>query len=530
MNADVPEMAKENVLELPQEFKQFPLAFVVVLFPVMVAVLPSLSFLGMAFAVSLIFAYLLKCLKPFLLTLGISFILNLFIYAGATTHWDVDAYIAPQIRMIAAPTLLQMDGIVSEAHFALPSGFSAWCAAWYRLTGSIDCGAMLFLMLLPAAWQVLRGSLSRVQTAVLLLSPAAFPSLFSLMSDGCVYLLLLMTLVLLRHREAFWLPLLTAVCAAIFKTSAWIPCGLIALVLLRNHPRNWWKLLLMGIATLIYCYPTLRMILKGGLSAISSDFSCANEAAQQMGYWARLAYVYIGHWTTAAQPYFGAHMGGVDGGGVDGLGPLFRVAVMGSIVVLICCRKRLQTWWMPLLIAWGSILVMPTAYIGYARYVPWLYPAVMLPLLVVLPRLSLIASGLLCVMPALWLGWRVALSTEYVRVATYATAVSSEVYNVRCAFRDKLVATPQPTSSGSLVYNYQMEATYFPPMPRVWRSDLKQVAPLEKVNEVRRYALQEWLPWAIRHLPEYLIDVLRLRWQWFMMPRGVTDEFSSPNA
>lgn len=515
---------------ISDEVQRFALPLLLVLFPLSVALLPTPAFTGIAFAATAVLAFHLKCLRGFLWSVAVAFVLNLFVYSGAVGFFDVDAYLAPQIRFIAASKTIVPDGFLSASHLSLPRGFTAWCAAWYRMTGSVDCGGMLFFMLIPAAWQVLRSELSRVQTLILLLSPAAFPSLFCLMADGCVYLLLLMALISLKSPKHFWMPLLAAVTAATFKTSAWIPCAWVALVLLRNHPRWWWRIALIGGATLLCNLTTLRLLFSGGLSDISADFATANEAAQSMGYWARLAYVYIGHWTTSAEPFFGAHQGGIDGGGVDGLGPLFRVAVMASLVTLCLFRTRLKPWATPLLIAWGSVLMMPTLYIGYARYVPWLYPAVMLPLALALPRLTLPLSGMMCLVPMMWLGWRIALSTESVAVATHATAVHSDVYNIRCAFRSQLSDVPQAKQSGSLLYSYEMAPEHFPTMNRQLRSDLKQRPAFEKVNDVRDYAVKTWLPWAIRHAPVYLYDLMRLRMRWLLTPRGINDEISPPQA
>jgi hypothetical protein len=511
------------------EVKRFALPLLLIVFPLAVAILPTVHFLLCSLAAASFLAFHLKCLRAFLMTVGLAFAVNLLVYSGAVGYFDVDAYIAPQIRMIAASTEIVPDGFFRATHLALPRGFTAWCAAWYRLTGSVDCGGMLMLMLLPAAWIVLRAYLTRLQTLILLLSPAAFPSLFCLMSDGCVYLLLLMALVSLRDRENFWLPLLATVAAAVFKTSAWLPAVLVALVLMWYHPRRWWKIALFGIATLLCNLPTLRMVFNGGLSTISADFEQVNADAASMGYFARLAYVYIGHWTTSLSPVFGAHLGGADGGGVDGFGPLFRVAVIASLCLIGIFRKRLKPWAIPLVIAWVSVLAMPTLYIGYARYVPWLYPAVMLPLVLSLPRVSLVMGSAMCVVPLMWLGWRVMLSTETVAVARHATAVHSNLYNIRCAFRPLLVASPQPIQSGSLIYSYEMAAEHFPAVPREWSPDLKQRPVLNKVKDVQAYALKTWTPWMATHFPIYVYDLMCLRIHWLLAPRGSNDEISASN-
>jgi hypothetical protein len=511
---------------LPEEIRRFALPLLLFTFPFAVALAGTPLLCGMVFVAFLLLAYQLKCVKPLGWVLLVSFLINACFFSGAVIHFDTDAYIAPQIRLIASPYQLSPDGFYYSTHLSLPRGYSAWCATLYRLTGSVDCGAMLIWMLIPAAWLVLRAYLTRLQTALLLISPALFPSLFNLMSDGAVYLLLLIALVALVDRSTFWVPLLAAAGAALCKTSAWIPCAFIGVVLFQRFPARWWKLGAIAAFVCCYNYPTIVMMMRGGLSEISADFDRANEAAKAMGYWARLAYVYIGHWTSSAQPHFGAHLGGVDGGGADGFGPVFRIAVVASIGCLILGRKQLKSWFYPLLIAWGSVLVMPTLYIGYARYTPWLYPAVMLPLVLLVPRLTIPFNVLLCIYPMMWLGWRVALSSEVVRVATHATAVQSDVYNIRCFFRDKLVASAQPTSSGSLFYTYAMDKAYFPPIQRTHFEDLKSVSPFVKATDVRKYMLTTWLPWFLCHFHEYWIELITLRYRWLVTPRGQTDELS----
>ena len=517
----------QTTFQFPPEIRRFALPLLLITFPFAIALAAHPTACAIVFAAFCCLAYQLKCLKAFTVILFISLLVNACVFSGVAVYGDVDAYIAPQIRLLAASVKIEPDGAFSTTHLALPCGFTAWCAALYRITGSIDCGAMLIWMLLPAAWLVLRSELSRLQTVSLILSPAMFPSLFNLMSDGCVYLLLLIALVALKERTLFWVPLLSAAGAALCKTSAWIPCLFVGMLLLRYHPKNWWKLALVAVVIFLCSIPTLKMVWAGGVSEISADFECADETAKAMGYWARLAYVYIGHWTMHGEPQFGAHLGGVDGGGVDGLGPLFRVAVVASLISLVLFRKRFRTWAFPLLLAWGSILVMPTLYIGYARYVPWLYPAVMLPLTLLLPRISMVWSSLLCVLPALWMGWRIAISTELVRVASHATAVQSDVYNVRCLFRNRLTDAPQPVLSGSLVYSYQMSEEYFPPIRRTLFHNLKSTSSFAKAADVRKTMLTEWFPWFVCHFQDYLIDLAQLRSHWFITPRGVNDHFSA---
>lgn len=505
------------------------LSLILILFPILLLFSQSPMMVAISFLACAVLSFHYRCHKAFLLTVGISFILNLLVYTGATVHWDTDAYIVPQIRDIASGFTIQPDGGVSIPHLSLPSGFAAWCAALYRLTGSVDCGGMLIFILTVAAWTELRRSLSKLQTALLIIAPSLFPSLWNLMTDGSVYLLLLIALFALRRKD-FWLPVAAATLAVTFKTSAWIPAALIYLVLLRDHPRRFWILGLAGLFALLCVMPTLRLLFfENAQGDISNDFiERANEDARAMGYWARQAYAYLGHWTTSLSPNFGVHAGGVDGGGIDGFGPIFRFAVWVSLAVMIFFKKRFTGWGETLLLAWGATLIIPTLYIGYARYVPFLYPAVMLPLILLAPRPTALLTGALCMMPLLWLAWRIALSTEYVFVATQAEAVHADLYNVRCAFRHKLVEAPQSIQSGSLVYTYTPgEAFTFPAIPRQSKKALHTVSTGQKLSEIRDYAIHTWTPWFFTHLHQYLFNLATLRWQWLCEPKGVNDGIPS---
>lgn len=471
-------------------------------------------------------AYHFRCLRPFLLTIGVALTLALLVFTGAVIHYDIDNYLGPQIRLLTLPSGLttQGDGWYSRIHCSLPSGLAAYGAALYRITGSMDLASSAVFLFFVAAWKTLRPTLSRLQSGLLLIAPTAMPSLFCLMPDGCVYYLLLIALFSLRTRS-FWLPLLATAIACTYKTSAWIPTLLIFLVLFRNVPRRWWALTLASVVITGMVWPTLRMILDGGLNTISDDFLfCANDDAKVMGYWARIAYAYLGHWTTSLNPHLGTHTGGVDGLSSDAFGPAFRVLIWLSLALMAFCRHRLKGWWETLLLAWASVLLLPALYVGYARYVPLLYVAGVLPVVLLLPRLTIPFVLWLQLLPIAMLGWRLALSTETVMVATRATAVQCDFYNIRSTFRPLLTPQVQPHLSGCLLYSYAMAPGIFPPMPRKIRPNLKTMPMSQKAWNVADYLFYEWLPWILVRPHIYLREILRFRWHAFMVfPRGMSD-------
>jgi hypothetical protein len=106
------ELTEETGVTSPaisEEVRQFALPLILIVFPLAVALLPTPVFTLMALASASFLAYQLNCLRGFLWTFGLAFILNLFVFSGAISYFDIDAYIAPQIRMIAASSELSPD-------------------------------------------------------------------------------------------------------------------------------------------------------------------------------------------------------------------------------------------------------------------------------------------------------------------------------------------------------------------------------------------------------------------------------------
>lgn len=517
----------EETDQTPGRWVALPL--LLVLFPLAVGLARTPLPVGMVALAFCFLAWHLRVLKGFLLAVGVALGVSLLVYAGGVLHYDVDNYLGPQVRLLALPAGLAPDGVYSPAHCLLPQGMAAYGAALYRLFGSMDLGQSAFLLFFVAAWQVLRGDLSRLQAALLLVAPPALPSLFNLMPDGSVYCLLLIALFALR-RGAFWLTLAAAASACLLKASAWVPTALVAAVLCWRFPRRFWQVGLVGVATLALVWPTLHLVFSGGLETISGDFGrLADDDARAMGWLARVLYVYVGHWTTSLSPHLGTHGGGVDGLSSDAFGPIFRLVAWGGLAVLVVCRRRFAGWWGTLALAWVSALLVPTLYVGYARYVPLLFVAGFLPPVLLFPRVAVLPAALLLVLPLAMLGWRVALSSEAVLVANHAAAVQTDYYNLRALFRDRLTPAPQPEWSGSLLYTYSLPEGLFPPMPRRPRAGVRETPIAAKAGEMRAYALREWLPWFLTHPHTYLMEIARFRWRAFRtFPRGANDGVPSP--
>ena len=465
-----------------------------------------------------------QCLRAFALTVLGALGVSLLVFSGTAVYSDVDHYLAPQVRLLVLPAGLTPDGAFDALQCLLPQGYAAYGAALYRLTGSVDLGSSAFYLTFVAAWLVLRSRLTRLQTGLLLLVPNTFMSIFNLMPEGSVYCLLVVALFALRGKQ-FWLALLPCAVACTYKVSAWIPAGLIGGVLVFTFPRRWWQCALgaLGVAGIVL--PTLKMLMGGGLAGISADFLSANADAQSMGYWARLAYVYLGHWTASGAPDFGVHQVGIDGACVDAYGALFRVLIWGGLGLAILFWRAFKPWVLVWAIAWVSVLAIPTLYIGYARYTPLLYVAGLLPWVVLLPRLAIAPAVVLNVLPVAFLGWRVVLASEAVMVANHATAVQSSFYNVRSTFRPILREESQPCLSGGLGYTYRLPSEdVFPEIERELVPNLGELPFRERSRGLYAYVWKEWVPWAIARPLTYCAEMARFRARAFrVFPRGKRD-------
>lgn len=504
------------------------LPLLLVLFPLAVGLARTPLPVGMVALAFCFLAWHFRCLRGFLCVYAAAFLLNLPVLSVCGLPGDQDFYLGPQARLLAAGGGLEFDGFLRRAHLALPAGYTGWCAALYRLTGSLDFGHAQVFALVAAAWLTLRRTLGRWQAFALVCAPLTWVSVFNGMPDGCVYLLLLLALFALRA-GSFWLPLAAIAAAATFKTSAWVPCALLGAMLAWRFPRRWWQLGLAALAVALIVFPTLRLVATGGLREISADFLGAEGEARALGWFGKTVYFYLGHWLVPGTFDFNVHVGGVDGAGMDGLGKVARLLIWPSLAILVAWRRRFAGWWGALALAWASVLLTPTLYVGYGRYVPLAYVALMLPFVVRFPRVSAVAALAMSVVPAAWCAWRVLLSMEFAQVAAAGGPVASGWYNVRAGFRScgvPVVEDAQPIRAAAALYTYR--AADFPAFPSDDVPRDRLIPAGQKARSAGDYALRRFLPWALSHLPDYLANVARIRWHWLVSPRGEHDGVPPP--
>ena len=505
------------------------LPLLLVLFPLAVGLARAPLPVAMVAAAFLFLAWHLRCLRAFVGIYAVAFLLNLPVLSVCGLPGDQDFYLGPQARLLAAGGDLAFDGFLRQAHLALPAGYTGWNAALYRLTGSLDFGHAQVFALLAAAWLTVRRELGRWQTFALLCAPLTFVSVFNGMPDGCVYLLLVLALFAWRA-GAFWLCLAALAVGATFKTTAWVPGAALGAALLWRFPRRWWQMGLAALAVGVIVFPTLRLIATGGLAEISADFLGADAAARALGWPGRTVYFYLGHWLVPGDYGFNVHIGGVDGAGMDGLGAMARVLVWPALAIPLIWRRRFAGWWGTWALAALATLAMPTLYVGYGRYVPLAYVALMLPFVVRFPRLCVVPALAMAAIPAAWCAWRVLLAMEFAQVVAAGGPVQSDWYNVRATFRAcdvPLVAEPQPRMSSSTIYTYR--AADFPPFPHDDVPRGRLVPGARKAVRVRDYGLRDFVPWALTHTHRYLWNVARIRWHWLTaFPRGGHDGLPPP--
>lgn len=109
---------------------------------------------------------------------------------------------------------------------------------------------------------------------------------------------------------------------------------------------------------------------------ITNDFGLMNDDAKELGYFGRFAWAYVSQGLVKA--YYAQKTGRADfnpefrvNGGVGGFGAFFRCLFIVSLAGWCLVRNRSIHAWLALIIV--SVLMQPTFYSGYARYVPQFY-------------------------------------------------------------------------------------------------------------------------------------------------------------
>lgn len=531
-----PQSTLASPISHPQtQAKGVCLSLLLILFPFALALALTPLLVGMAFLAMGLIAYKTACLRAFLTTLGIAFALIFFFPTPAAIYCDADHFHLPAIRIIAGAGDVQPlhESGIWWTHFraALPDGFHRCGAALYHITGWVDAVNILVFILFVPAWITWRQHVGRYATLLILLGPVVFASCFNPLPDGATYLLLVTALGAILGRQLN-LALAAMLVASTFKVTAWIPSLFMAGVLLYQYPRYWRRILAIGIIAIVY---NLGFFIQhfSGEALPSSDFAAMKGPARALSWGARFVYAYLGHWLIPGNFNFNVPVGGFDGGGIDGLGPIFRCLTWISIGITLLLHKRLKPYFLILFICWGSSLCIPTLYMGYARYVPCIYLAVMLPFILLIPRLSFIPAILVCFLPLAWIGWRIILISErlFVLDPSHTECITSDVYNLQCVAREMSMPlktfsdeTLQPSGSLMYAYRHHRDIMPFPAIPRTYQYDQRLRPAHQKIADVAQYIGAVWLPWSLCNLHKLGMAAIHYRFKSsFTFPRGKYD-------
>lgn len=171
---------------------------------------------------------------------------------------------------------------------------------------------------------------------------------------------------------------------------------------------------------------------------ITFDFGLMNADAKELGYFGRFAWGYVSQ--NAVKVYYRWKTGREDfnpvfhvSGGVGGLGPLFRILFVLSLICWPFIRNRSINLLLGLILL--TVLVQPTFYSGYARYVPQFYLFPWLVGLSFLRRFKAIIIGLLCafslsvaIYPLSFLALQWIISVQNLQIIQAAREEKSRIY------------------------------------------------------------------------------------------------------
>lgn len=287
----------------------------------------------------------------------------------------------------------------------MPWIFGAALYKWFGFVEVVD--AFNFLLLIGSwisvvAWIRSRlridGVINRILALVLCFPPVVINGMFGGSFDSGWYSALLIAIV---SADMCWWPeliLATAVMSGIKFTGVVVGATLFAIfgLIRMSHIKEYF---IVGIVSglMMLCanvspyitnslyhgspfYPSHSFIkeerFNDAENPITKDFAVMNEDAKKLGYFGRLGWAYVSQ--NLVREYYKRTLDRCDfnpnfgvSGGVGGFGPMFRVIFVLSLFGWIFVRNKSIN--AILLFIAVTILMQPTFYCGYARYVPQLY-------------------------------------------------------------------------------------------------------------------------------------------------------------
>jgi len=304
----------------------------------------------------------------------------------------------------------------------LPRAFWIFGAALYRTVGFVEAADTLNILACILSFFMVSRLLARLlgmvgmtrhAAAVLLaVSPAVAGGMFGGSSDSTLYSLFLIATsaatLYLATGGIQWLAFVALAFPLIanLKFTGVVVCGVITFVYLLGCLLQWrsgragaelpvrWLMAVtasVGLAAVIGFSPYITSWVRYGgpfypahtfdkrvptSSRITEDFLLMNDDAKRMGYAGRFSYAYLSESVTLSLYGRGADGGRFApkfqvGGGVGGFGAVFRAAFVMSLILLPFARVGRLGYLLACILL--TVLLQPTMYVGYARYVSQFY-------------------------------------------------------------------------------------------------------------------------------------------------------------
>ncbi len=480
----------------------------------------------------------------------------------------------------------------------LPRGAWVFSAVMYRMTGFVESGDSLALILcavqIGVLWTFVReifgfsGILRCCAVLLLTFSPAVLGLMFGGSCDGAYNSLFIVSLAALTmfvaRKNVVWLlyPAVSFVLMVNIKyTGAVASCIMIlifSIPLIQGYNQRrvdktlilrWFSIMVisMWLAGVVGFSPYItNWVHHGGpfypqhsfnkkielVDKITQDFEYRNDDAKKMGYLGRFCYAYISK--TATYAYYRYTTGNPNfdpvirvSGGVEGFGKAFKVSFVMSLILLLCLKTNRIKW--ALLVIAISVLLQPTLYCGYARYVPQF---ALFPFLVFLnviadyqkrlarPIVGMLVSGQLAlllwlnIMPLSFFALQWVISEQNLAIikamqSDSEPCVWASTYYSRNSFADyeiKNITWCDKNYGKNALTGVYPYSSYFSCYIYFSRSEIIPYAKLNHIvsegdslviaNRNRRninFFVGEFLPIYIYRIPSYIVEVQRIRWQ-----------------
>lgn len=510
------------------------------------------------------------------------------LYTGA----DAEVYHRPAVVLLANGWNPLQQTEVAEIGTLMGGGFRPWHVAFlprmgwifgailYRWIGFVEVADALNLLLLMASILSVRQLLADwgvktwpcLWTTLICTSPVVANGIWGGMVDSAWYSAFLIAVSAAQRRQEGLLALAVVVMSGLKFTGVVVGAlicivygiGWLVVAGRENRMRMALRICVLGVVTvaLIFLtnaspyltswkhhggpfYPSHSFVASERFAEeknpITNDFTVMNDDARELGYFGRLTWGYLSQ--DLCKAYYRLKTGRKNfnpdfqvNNGVGGFGMVFRICFVMSLIVWPFIRHRAIAVLMGLILL--TVLVQPTTYSGYARYVPQFYLFPILALMGWCHRLGWwrtggvvagVYSAAMLIYPLSFLALQWIISIQNLSIFT-------EVEEGNClgSFAPNLASrqTLSDLSSGNLRYVGKSEqqgkgapySPYFGFYTCYLKSDVKDFPNLHhqvgnndaKIKASRnasliRYFLKDFLPHELVRVPQRCVQLVRLR-------------------